>query len=463
MLGWDVLPNQDSHLQGQHTVRMSPISTAFLNPYGQTYCLAGSSSSVLIPILLNNSNPTAVHYSVYPLGYKEGSGMKVVSKTISSREVKAIEAAHLADLQAARVASRAEREEDDYDDYDDDDNEPDTSSSSRLQKSQSLLHIPITQTGTIHLDSVKDASGVDARIVYPSSATVAPCPRAEFRTDDVLARGDNVRCAASDVASTTGDSIELQMTIFGVPPLSLKWYKEINGRQEYFMVEGIEAGHDESSRANPPASQSVEVPLLVQARALGTHVYALDSVTDALGNTENLRAAAPLAVATKNATAALAADANPKTTRVLHVLRRPAVAFRGCSPVKPAALKIDSEINLSVQLAEADPLDGPWDVIVRYQPPIDGTTVSSTRKLRPWEQTMQTEANRKDLRIQAGVPGQYKIVHIKGKHCEGDILNPDTCAVVELPKPTAEIDWKRIHEWCAVSSKHVDRVHLRYF
>src|SRR5882757_8269370 len=69
--------NGDSHLLGQHTVRMSPISTAQLNPYGQTYCLSSPSSSVLIPVLLNNSNPNFLRYSLIPLGYGEGSVGKI--------------------------------------------------------------------------------------------------------------------------------------------------------------------------------------------------------------------------------------------------------------------------------------------------------------------------------------------------------------------------------------------------
>ncbi|KAI0036593.1 hypothetical protein K488DRAFT_40635 [Vararia minispora EC-137] len=444
MLGWDVLSNQDSHLQGQHTVRMSPISTAFLNPYGQTYCLSGSSSSVLIPILLNNSNPTAVHYSVYPLGYRESSGAKVITKTITSRELKAIDAARLADLQLAKASASKSEDSDDYhDDYDDEDEEVDTST--RLQKTQSLLHIPITHTGTIRLEDVKETSGVDARIVYPSTVTVAPCPRAEFRESDALFKGDNVRCAASEAASAAGDNIELQMVIYGIPPLSLKWFKEINGRQEYFMVEGIEAGHDTATAASPPAPQRVEIPLLVQARALGTHIYALDSVTDALGNTESLGSTPLLAVAAKNGTDTLTTEQNTKITRTLHVLRRPAVSFRTCSPARPAQLRINSETSLNVQLGGADTRDAPWDVEILYQPPSDQSAVGSTRRLRPWQQKFQAKG-RQDLKIVADAPGQYKILDVKGKYCDGDILNPETCTVVEIPKPTAEIDWKRIHE-----------------
>jgi nucleoporin POM152 len=31
--------------------------------------------------------------------------------------------------------------------------------------------------------------------------------------------------------------------------------------------------------------------------------------------------------------------------------------------------------------------------------------------------------------------------------CEGDVMAPETCKVVEKQRPSAEIEWKRIHEW----------------
>lgn len=33
------------------------------------------------------------------------------------------------------------------------------------------------------------------------------------------------------------------------------------------------------------------------------------------------------------------------------------------------------------------------------------------------------------------------------QYCDGDVLSPETCKVVQKPYPTAEIEWKRIHEW----------------
>ena len=61
--------SRDSHLLGQHTVRMSPISTANLNPDGQTFCFARPGQHILIPVVLNNTIPTHFRYSLTPLGF----------------------------------------------------------------------------------------------------------------------------------------------------------------------------------------------------------------------------------------------------------------------------------------------------------------------------------------------------------------------------------------------------------
>jgi nucleoporin POM152 len=441
--------SRDAHLAGQHTVRMSPISTAHLNPYNQLFCLDASSNSVLVPILLNNSNPTSLRYTVTPLGHSESSGGKIESVSLSARDIKAIENTRLEQLRVTKT-TKQEYYDDSVDDYDDDYDNSDSrdapSSLPRLQKTQSLVHIRLSKPGTIHLKGVSDSSGVDARISYPSEITIAPCPHAQFVDGDALNRGDNIKCAAPGLNTLGEDKdIRLTLSIFGVPPLSLKWFKEINGRREYFIVEGIETEHvsvTEPSRPlhNPP--QEVLVPLTVSAEAFGVHTYVLESVTDALGNLESLSSWSP-------AKHGESPESNTKISRSLRVLHRPSMAFKGCGPQKPASLRMGSNVSLVVDSQEADDLDSPWNVKVRYQPPTDDSGKSINKRLRPWQQTIQTQSSNRDLIVEADSPGEYTIIDIRGKYCEGDVLSPETCTVVELPKPAAEIEWKRIHEWCA--------------
>lgn len=449
---------RDQHLLGQHTVRMSPISTAFLNPYGQTFCLPTPSSSVLIPVLLNNSYPYSLQYAVTPLG--GGSSQSV---TLAAKDLKAIEHARTAHLRLTKTS--VSKQDTDYDEEEEEEVDEEEegnlrrdshSNSPRLQKTQSLEHIRISSPGTIRLTDVKDSSGVYARIVYPSQITVAPCPRAQFDDDDVLIRGDNVKCAAPELGVLGNDKdIKLGLRIHGVPPLSLKWYKEINARREYFVVEGIEAGHEshsEPSETHSAAAQEIQVPLTVSAEALGTHTYVLESVVDAIGNMQHLGLdpSARSAVASKDSHGILA-DSNTKISRTLHVLRRPKVSFKTCGPATPVSLRIGSEVSLAIGTKDADVLDGPWDVTVRYQPPVDESGKPINKRYQPWQQTLQTKEGTEELGLKTQAPGEYTILDVKGKHCAGDVLSPETCRVLELPKPSAEIEWKRIHEWYALN------------
>jgi nucleoporin POM152 len=428
---------------------MSPISTAQLNPYSQRFCLDASSNSVLVPILLNNSNPTSLRYTITPLGHTEASGGKIEFVTLSARDLKAIENARLERLRVTKT-TKQEYYDDSTDDYDDDyaNNESRDAPSSlpRLQKTQSIVHIRLSKPGTIHLKGVSDPSGVDARISYPPDITIAPCPRAQFVDGDALTRGDNIKCAAPGLNTLGEDKdVPLTLSIFGVPPLSLKWFKEINGRREYFIVEGIATEHvslTEPSRPLYSPPQEVRVPLTVSAEAFGIHTYVLESVTDALGNLEYLSSGPPA----KHAD--LSPESHSKISRSLRVLHRPTMAFKGCGPQKPASHRIGSNVSLVIDTQEADDLDSPWNVKVQYQPPTDESGKSINKRLRPWQQTIQTQSSNRDLTIEADSPGDYTIIDIRGKYCEGDVLSPETCTVVELPKPAAEIEWRRIHEWC---------------
>ncbi|KAF7347718.1 hypothetical protein MVEN_01529000 [Mycena venus] len=404
----------DSHLLGQHTVRMSPISTARLNPHGSTFCLPDPKASVLIPVLLNNTDISTLKYSLTPLGYKPDS-----------------EENRLAKLRPSALATQRDQQ-DEYDEYDDDNSESASDSpgsSSTLQKTQSLVHIQLSKFGTVRLEHVVDSSNVEARLAYPSEVTVVPCPRVEFIEDTSAA----VRCAGQD------QDLELMIDIRGVPPLSLRWFKVVNERPEHFIVEGIDSdladGTGKTGTRRKGEPQELKVPLTVSLNAVGTYFYALEEVVDALGNVIRLE------IPTLDPSAP-----NTKTTRSLVVLRTPTVSFKNCGPGSPASLLIGSETQLSVSANSADALDAPWEISLSYKPPIGSDDASTTKRFYPWKKTLSTQGNRRELDVRATAPGEYTILGVKGKWCPGDVLAPETCTVVEKPKPTAEIEWKKIHE-----------------
>lgn len=443
---------RDSHLLGQHTVRMSPISTAQLNPFAQTFCIASPNQHILVPVLLNNTNPAGLKYTLTPLGYIEDASTQDKSKAVgkiergelSAKDLKAIEHARQESLQVARSTASAKRDSDEYDDYEDDDEEEEVLAPyghSSLQKSQTLIHVRVTKPGILRLEQVMDSSNVEARLVYPTDIPIVPCPRASFSDASAVPQGRNVRCAAPGLRSGAGEELEMKIDIYGVPPLSLRWYRDINGKQEPFMVEGIEeedrhvAASGDKRRlagAGRRAPQQLSIPLTATLDSLGTHTYVLESVSDALGNIVSAGASS--------------GTSHDQTTRTVSVLRRPSVSFKYCDPGHPSPLLIGSDTRLMLGVKDADEADGPWDIDVKYTPAVDESDPKA-KKVQPWKKTMTTEPFERDIILRAIAPGEYSVTGVKGQYCEGDVLSPESCKVAEKPLPTAEIEWKKIHEW----------------
>ncbi|TBU54901.1 hypothetical protein BD310DRAFT_885314 [Dichomitus squalens] len=455
---WDYLPDlglpilnggRETHLLGQHTVRMSPISTAQLNPYAETFCFPTPGSYVLIPVLLNNTNPAALRYNLTPLAASETSRStsRIEHVDLSVKDLRAIEQSRVDHLQLVRAAQK--KDSDEYDEYDeDDDDEGHSLGQNHLQKTQHLTYIRLNKPGTLTLERVLDQSNVDARLLYPTEVTVVPCPRAEFSPESQAVVKD-VRCAAPGLVSGSGEELQLEIDIYGVPPLSLRWYREAGRKRESFMVEGIEGAEHERhahsdddrrlSSTGQRAPTQVRVPLTVVLDTLGTHTYTLESVTDSLGNVAH---AGQHADASRKG----AQDHALTTTRSVTVLRRPAVSFKHCSPGQPASLLVGSEAPLTIAAVQADIEDAPWDVAVRYDPPPGEDGSKPSKRYKAWTKNLKTQGDRRELTLRASAPGEYTIVGVTGQYCEGDVLSPETCRVVERPLPSAEIEWKKIHE-----------------
>ncbi|KAG6910514.1 hypothetical protein DXG01_009933 [Tephrocybe rancida] len=417
---------KDAHLVGQHTVRMSPISTAQLNPEALSFCLSSPNSFVLVPVLLNNTSPAEVKFSLTPLGQDVPEFFELTAK-----ELKAIEQDRLAASQASRPTTSAQDSED-YDEYD---NDEDTVADPRgthtsLQSTQSIAHLRISRPGTLRLVSLLDHSRIPVRIPYSATATIVPCPAVQF-VDKEPAEG-NVRCSGHE------SDLQLMIRVYGVPPLSLRWLKTINGRREHFLVEGIE-NNDIPSKSTSGARQGVaeemKIPLTIALDTPGTYLYALEEVTDSVGNVVRIGSDTPVGAS---------ASSQTKTTRSLVVLRRPKVSFRGCGPGSPTSLLIGSEASLSIGINDSDDFDSPWEVSIKYEPSDAGE--KGGKRHKSWNKVLKTQGSRGDLNVRASGPGDYTIVGVQGKWCSGDVLAPESCRVVEKPLPTAEIEWKRIHE-----------------
>lgn len=404
--------SRDTHLLGQHTVRMSPISTAHLNPQAINFCLSTPTSVVHVPVLLNNTNLSSLKYSITPLGYPtDVAHGKVDLVEMSAKDLKAISQAFRDAVQQAKPSRL--RIPEDRDEYDDDDDEShEQNSHSTLQKSQSMVYLRLTRSGTIRLEHVLDASGIEARLSH-SEVVVVPCPEVAF-VEDVQSTNDTIRCAGQD------SDIKLMIDVRGVPPLSIRWLKTINGVREQFLVEGIETDHrrgpedsqpdlsQEVSEKRNPSSLALKIPLTVSLDEPGTYVYALEEITDGVGNV--VRSGHDLTTGNQSIS-------KTKTTRSFVVLKRPAVSFDHCSSDAPTPLLIGSEATLSIKVVEADNFDAPWEVYVKYEPLTDADSIPANKRLKPWKKTLKTQGDRRELNVRASLPGEYTIAGIKGRVC----------------------------------------------
>ena len=403
------LSTKDDHLLGQHTVRMSPMSTAQLNPQGLSYCLSPTSNFVLIPILLNNTNLSGLRYSFTPHVEDPLDHSRKEIVDLTAKDLKAIEQLRLELLRVSQHTPLI-HDADEYDEYDDDVTEKQNPHSS-LQDTQSLVHIKLSKPGILRLESVSDSSDTSTRIAFPSVLTVALCPSVEF-VDEGLDK-ENTRCAGED------SDLKLMISVRGVPPLSLRWLKTVNGKREHFLVEGIQNESDQdlgvAQNDRPIATignvpQGVKIPLSVSLDASGTYLYALEEVTDGIGNV--------VRVGSDTVSLDSGSLSQTKTTRSLMVLRRAAFSFKNCRPGSATSLLIGSEVPLTISATEFDGFDPTWEITLGYQPPPNLDPSRSKNRYKPWKKTFKTEAGRKELTVLAKAPGDYTILGVRGKVCE---------------------------------------------
>ncbi|KLO20595.1 hypothetical protein SCHPADRAFT_863370 [Schizopora paradoxa] len=414
------------NLRGEHTVRMSPISTARLNPGSLSFCLGAPSNFVLVPILLNNTKPSHIRYSIRQLGSE-----KVENVDLNTRDLKAIESTRLESLQLTKTAAPQQAEEYNEDDWDEEDEEeapPHTNllgySNYDLEETQGISHLKISKPGIIRLERVLDAPTSNLARVLPNEITIAPCPQASFVADKI-SNGDAIRCL--------GESEELSVKLVGVPPLSVKYFGETNGQREYFSVDQIEGKPGMEGQA-----QELRVPLDMSFDVAGIRQYTLHQVYDGLGNMRTL-GSLPSTRSPDEKT-----PTPSEYTRSVTVLRRAGVSFKDCGPGKPSSLLIGSEAHLQLASRDTDPKDSPLAVTIAYRPPSTNTTAKNA--VSPWRKVISYPSGRSSFPINVTAPGEYSVVGVKGQTCPGDVLSPDTCKVVEEPHPSAEIELKRIHE-----------------
>lgn len=444
------------------------IRTAILNPLSSTYCrftTSKASDPTLIPLLLNNTAPSKLTYSLTSL-----------SDPSSSREI-TIPASQLIKPRKHHLPSHHHQQHaiQDASQEDDDlalaaqwslvpsnpklsdknknlhhplppsfssassrsrsssanaanDNPLDLSDPlSTLSSTQSLYYLPITTPGYVQLVSIMDTDGHPIRIRRKRSATsaanvshadyestlVTHCPQAGFD----LAGQPRVehRCLVDSSSFVEEQSVSLGLTVKGNEPLRINWFSRQgdykNGFKRTESLEGIVG----PAHAEDQEGGIISVPLNVSLSQPGQTHYFIDKVVDSHGN--------EVIYSGGGGGAPLLAGTEPSRSVVVH--RLPQVMFTGeCARGEEVQLLHGKKKKLRIQLSNLqDEENQSGQVSLRFTPISAANEEGGKAVAKGW--TRQVSAKGRNVEVEVDQQGRYEIVDVKSEYCQGAVLVPN--------------------------------------
>ena len=374
----------------------------------------------------------------------------------------------------------------------------------------------VSQPGLVRIERVIDKSDNDVRIPTEASESarilVVPCPTAWFSplpsisSNVGLSRGSiQGVCQGNDPSS----ALDLSVKVYGYPPLRLSYHRMLGGTGARYSqsIESIApegavllphsksgSGDKDHKRGLPPTAAqyallsksnsslvgngitrpaTVSVPLNVTLGVAGSHLYRLDKVTDACGNSVDFGLLRERYASQSNAQsgnrerdlipaledtnspakaghsrAALASQLASMAERKMIVYPKSQISFVGCGtgsirysgasssgsggePVKllqgqyaALNLKVSTAAPTSIGAGVAD--DAPWSVKVKFEPELAENTNNDEYQKQlatnAWEKEISLKKRSDNIMVNG--PGKYSIISFKGDHCAGEILEP---------------------------------------
>lgn len=376
---------------------------------------------------------------------------------------------------------------------------------SNRNNQQLLWHLPLTQPGRIRLERVLDKSRNDARI-STSEVLVVQCP--STRLIPAVSTPVGTTHPLQTQHKCPGDRADFAAQVSGVAPLELEYRrifdplpfagssgrpKDHSRQDTKRKISRISPSHHTSPLLLPEAeallspaerlalarertraasrrdvaghedfswavSVDVDMPLSsIELEQSGNYTYLLESVTDACGNRVAVKSNrdTPLSLTHKarNKTNRDIASASTYQQSVIAHTRR-SVAFdsRQCRPGHPLPLLRNvNGLDLTLESSIDAEQSGDWDVKVSFQP--DNTAAGkglwARQAAKPSVMQLTLPANSSRTPFTIEKPGTYRIDDIAGPFCAGEVGSSWTCEVVDVPPPTAQINFSSIEDRCA--------------
>jgi len=377
------------HILGRHTVHILPHATARINPSGQTYCLPvdrDAKTSVSIPLFFNNTTPSQLTYSLTSLDTGEQAFHEVSESQLR--------------LKSALVKRVKHTREEDFEDewsmpYSSNHHPAQKNTEQAPTTASHVLHVH--QPGILRLEKVLTAQSNIGEISFSrtDAVLITECPTLSFSTSH---RPIQHRC----VGDTENPSVRLS----GVPPLTLEYIqthttldstKKGKTEEEPITVESITSGNEKLTRGQ---SLHTTVPRQLALAEIGVKSLRLVKVTDANGHTTTVQ------------------DKQEQSVAVHAV---PRISFKHTQPIR---LRVKTTGEAIVALDAREPSGsvyeaGPWKI---------GYKVPGSEKVLEATVAATKNTTRSGLlaKIKVDREGEYELVSIKGRYCDGEVLAPST-------------------------------------
>lgn len=387
------LEDPTEHILGRHVVHVLPHASARLAPQAPSYCLPvdDKKATISIPLIFNNTSPHSVQYSITDPVTKEKTLFDVSEHQIRAK--------------AAPAAPRPE----DQDDWGlPTKKSPQKMLTSGSSSSKQSYVLQVAQPGLLRLERLLSVSPhADIPFSRLDSVLIVSCPSAKLESPP-----------SSDVCQ--GASAEAQINVQGVPPLALEYRRFPPLSSSSVAQKAATIPEPETLRLDgiTPAEVAVEgqavsikVPIDVRLQQTGRHHYELSKITDKLGNTMSLL---PESLHSRKK------SKQPNNAWDITVHGSFSANLQGCSARQPLKLLQNSKVQLGLAVDGVVSGEGPYQASILYP---DGSQKMVTIPDSKQSQTRLAQS------IELSVPGQYELMGVNGRFCEGQVKSPLTVRV----------------------------------
>ncbi|KAL8912268.1 MAG: hypothetical protein Q9171_002723 [Xanthocarpia ochracea] len=405
-----------SLILGKQIIHILPEGSATLNPDQTSFCVDSFTTSVNLPIQLNQTNPILIELLRVDLDTNLNETMTIHAKEI--RRLKTLAQKHPLGRDAA--APR-------------------------------YLQYPVKQTGLYRLQRVVDESKLEVQRRL-SDTLVVHCPSAHMRT----------------VAETKciGDLSNFYLQVDATPPINIKYSKLVNGQESGHAVLSIPPQSPMSPLATQRSSgalvtrgsvanvdvswarsQSTGISLNESLGVSGSWQYSIDEVQDGCGNIVNY-ANHRLADTQKRHSSTIAAPLEQRFS----VHERPRIALRGCDSQHPLRVPKGKSVRLPIQLSSTGrdiAEHGTHQISYLFTPSMEVLPNQEHGKIAVLEE-FKLESHAAGHEVYE--PGLYTLQSVESAHCTGEVLEPSACLLLNPPEPTLSIETQVIPDRCAGNS-----------